>query len=305
MSLTLRQIRYFIATAEIGRISQAAIHLNISQSAVTAAIKELENLLGAELFERSSQGMTLTDSGRHFLNHAYSITRSVDDALKLPHTHEQAHGSLSLTASYTVQGYFLPYHLQRLSNWYPNIHIDLLEQERADIETSLLENRLDMGIVLTDNLTHPEIIAEPLFSSQRRLWLPSHHPLLERPSVKLADIASEPFIMLTVDEAAQSAMRYWEKSGHQPNVILYTSSVESVRSMVANGLGISLLSDLVYRPWSLEGRRIETLTLDDEVDPMNVGLAWRKERPFTSAMQAIRGYFKQAFLTPQQPQSKR
>lgn len=305
MSLTFRQIRYFIATAEIGRISQAAIHLNISQSAVTSAIKELENLLGAMLFERSAQGMTLTDSGRHFLNHAYSITRSVDDALKLPHTHEQAHGALSLAASYTVQGYFLPYHLQRLSNWYPNIHIDLLEQERADIETSLLENRLDMGIVLTDNLTHPEIIAEPLFSSQRRLWIPSHHPLLEQPSVKLADIANEPFIMLTVDEAAQSAMRYWEKSGHQPNTILYTSSVESVRSMVANGLGISLLSDLVYRPWSLEGRRIETLTLDDEVDPMNVGLAWRRDRSFTAAMQAIRGYFKQAFLTPQQSQSKR
>ena len=84
MSFTLRQVRYFIATAEVGQISQAAIHLNISQSAVTSAIQELESLLGVSLFIRSPQGMTLTDSGRHFLNHAYSIQRSVEDALKSP-----------------------------------------------------------------------------------------------------------------------------------------------------------------------------------------------------------------------------
>ena len=80
MSLTLRQVRYFVATAEIGQISQAAIHLNISQSAVTTAIKELEAMLGVLLFQRSAQGMNLTEAGRHFLNRAYVILRSVDDA---------------------------------------------------------------------------------------------------------------------------------------------------------------------------------------------------------------------------------
>lgn len=84
MSLTLRQVRYFVATAEIGQISQAAIHLNISQSAVTTAIKELEAMLGVLLFQRSAQGMSLTEAGRHFLNRAYVILRSVDDALNSP-----------------------------------------------------------------------------------------------------------------------------------------------------------------------------------------------------------------------------
>ena len=81
MALTLRQLRYFTATAELGQISQAAIHLNISQSAVTSAIQELESLLSTSLFVRSAQGMALTDAGRHFLNHAYGILRGVDDAL--------------------------------------------------------------------------------------------------------------------------------------------------------------------------------------------------------------------------------
>ena len=189
MSLTLRQVRYFVATAEIGQISQAAIHLNISQSAVTTAIKELEGMLGTLLFQRSAQGMSLTDAGRHFLNRAYVILRSVDDALNSPLPDIRASGLLRLAASYTVIGYFLPHHLQRLEHWHPDVAIEVHEQERQAIEQGLLEGRFDMAVVLTANLTHPDIVSEILFNSERRLWLPSHHPLCERSAVSLADVA--------------------------------------------------------------------------------------------------------------------
>jgi DNA-binding transcriptional LysR family regulator len=105
-----------------GQISQAAIHLHISQSSVTSAIQELEALLGAPLFIRSPQGMILTDSGRHFLNHAYSIPRSVDDAMKSPLPDNTASGSLGGGQLHGA-GYFLPHHLQRLSQSYPGIKI--------------------------------------------------------------------------------------------------------------------------------------------------------------------------------------
>jgi len=168
-----------------------------------------------------------------------------------------------------------------------------------------LEGRFDMAVVLTANLTHPDIVSEILFNSERRLWLPSHHPLCERSAVSLADVAKEPYILLTVDEAEQSAMRYWEHAHQQPNVRVRTSSVEAVRSMVANGSGVAILSDLVHRPWSLEGKRIETLTVTDKVTPMSVGLAWHREREFSPAMQAFRNYFHDAFLAPQQLSARR
>ncbi|WJV55389.1 LysR family transcriptional regulator [Pectobacteriaceae bacterium CE90] len=296
--ITLRQIRYFVATAEMGQISQAAIQLNISQSAVTAAIQELESLLGKPLFLRSVHGMTLTENGSYFLNHAYSILRSVDDATNIPLTDNRISGTLRIAASYTVMGYFLPFHLQRLSYGFPHVNINLYERERRDIEQGLINRALDLSLVLTANLTHPEIISETLFNSERRLWLPSRHPLCEKAEVSLEDVAKEPFIMLTVDEADHSAMRYWDLNGLQPREMLRTSSVEAVRSMVANGLGVAILSDLVYRPWSLEGRRIETRSLKDTVHPMSVGLAWHRDAEFTPPMQAIREYFRNAFLTP-------
>jgi DNA-binding transcriptional LysR family regulator len=114
-----------------------------------------------------------------------------------------------------------------------------------------------------------------LLRSPRRLWACANNPLLHKDSVRLADLASEPFLMLTVDEAERSAMRYWQKTPHVPNVIFRTLSVEAVRSMVATGMGITILSDMVYRPWSLEGHRIDLKTLDDEVHTMDVGLAWK------------------------------
>lgn len=299
MEVTLRQIRYFVAAAEIGRISQAAIHLNISQSAVTSAIQALENTLHSPLFVRSAQGVMLTDCGRHFLNHAYAVLRNIDDALSIPSASPHMQGYLNVAASYTVMGYFLPFHLQRLSLWYPNLILQLYEAERKNIEQGLLQRQFDMAVVLTDNLTHSDIVSEILFISERRLWLSVQHPLSKHESLSLEGLTSEPFIMLTVDEADQSAMRYWEKAGLQPNVTLRTSSVESIRSMVANGLGISILSDLVYRPWSLEGKRIETRSLREQVHSMSVGLAWRGDIIFTPAMQAFRDYFRSAFLTPQ------
>lgn len=202
-------------------------------------------------------------------------------------------------------GYFLPHHLQRLEHWHPDVAIEVHERERQAIEQGLLEGEFDMAVVLTSNLTHPDIVSKTLFNSERRLWLPSHHPLCEHSAVSLADVTQEPFILLTVDEAEQSAMRYWEHARQQPNVRIRTSSVEAVRSMVANGSGVAILSDLVHRPWSLEGKRIETVTITDKVTPMSVGLAWHREREFSPAMHAFHNYFHDAFLAPQQLSARR
>ena len=79
---------------------------------------------------------------------------------------------------------------------------------------------------------------------------------------------------------------------------LRTSSVEAVRSTVANGLGVTVLSDMVYRPWSLEGKRIETINLRDTVPTMNIGLGWKQGIEFSPAMTAFREYFRQQFLEP-------
>ncbi len=298
MTLSIRHVKYFVATAELGRVSQAAINLNISQSAVTAAIKELESTVGAALFARTHAGMELTVAGRRFLSSAYSILAAVDEALNLHDDQSVVAGSLSVVTTYTVMGYFLPHHLQRFSQLYPQIALNVYELNREAIEEGLISARYDMAVVLTSNLMNPEVTSETFFGSARRLWVCAKHPLLELPEVGLAEVSAEPYIMLTVDEAANTALRYWANTPYQPRVKLRTSSIEAVRSMVANGAGVAILSDMVYRPWSLEGKRIETVNLKDAVPSMNVGLAWKRGADLSPAMRAFRDYFRQIYLEP-------
>ncbi|HTO34156.1 MAG TPA: LysR family transcriptional regulator [Pararhizobium sp.] len=295
MTISLRQIRYFVATAELGQISQAAVDLSISQSAVTTAIKELERTVGVSLFLRTSHGMDLTSAGRQFLSHAYEILKKVDEATHLNVVSSEVEGTLTVAATYTVMGYFLPLHIERLRRLFPRLEIQLFELNRESIEEGLLSNRYDMSVLLTSNILNPALVTTTVLSSPRRLWLPSQHPLLQSESVGLREIANEPYIMLTVDEAAHSSLKYWSATPHQPRVVLRTSSVEAVRSLVANGQGVAILSDMVHRPWSLEGRRIETINISDPVPAMDVGLAWRRNMELTPSMLAFCSYFQQVF----------
>ncbi|MCP5072422.1 MAG: LysR family transcriptional regulator [Rhodobacteraceae bacterium] len=285
--MNLRHLKYFLATAESGQVSRAASELNISQSSVTNAIQELETILGAQLFQRSASGMELTDAGREFLASSYEILDKVEDAKKLTQKRSDKGGKISIAATYTVIGYFLPYHLDRLAHLHPNLELQLHELNRESIEEGLLSNRFDLAVVLTSNISNPELEQETLLRSTRRLWAPVSHKFARQTRVSFEEISKEDYIMLTVDEAAHTTMKYWSLTNHQPNVKLRTSSVEAVRSMVANGRGVTILSDMVYRPWSLEGKRIVTAQTDYDIPSMDVGLAWRKGLEFSQPLELL------------------
>lgn len=296
--MNFKHLKYFVATAETGQVSRAAKLLSISQSAVTSAIRELEAILGATLFVRRAQGMEITEAGQQFLHSARDILERLDAARVLDQRDSNMSGVIRLAATYTVIGYFLPYHLGRLTQLYPGLDIQIVELNRQSIEEQLQAGQIDMAVALTSNIQNPMIETMTLLRSQRRLWVPAGHPLGNRDRIALRDIAREPYIMLTVDEAAHTSMKYWNANNCVPDVKLRTSSVEAARSMVANGHGVTILSDMVYRPWSLEGRRIETVQTSVAIPTMDVGLAFRKQAHLSDATRLLRDYFTTSFLAP-------
>ncbi len=299
MGFSFRQVRYFIAAAELGQVSHAAVELNVSQSAVTAAIKQLEDLLGARLLVRHASGVSLTLEGARFLPQARAIAAAVAEAMRVSGETATVEGRVRVGVSYTIAGYFLPPYLARFRRAYPQVTIELHETHRTAIEDGLVRDGLDLAVMLTSNLENTDQLrCETLFRSARRLWLPVDHPLQKAERVSLADVAREPYIMLTVDEAAFTAKRYWDRTPHQPNVIFQTSSVEAVRSMVAAGMGVTILSDMVYRPWSLDGQRIDKRALAEEVPTMDAGLAWKRDLVASPAVRAFRDHLGLAFRTP-------
>lgn len=297
MALSFRQVRYFLATADAGKISLAAANLNVSQSAITAAIKALEGELEARLFDRHASGVTLTYEGHQFLQHAHNIVAAVSEATRAPRR-AGAHvaGEIRVGVTYTVAGYFLPQILARFTRAFPGVTVRMHEIPRQEIEERIVSGALDIAVMLVSNLQNQrDIASDVLIRSRRRLWLCADHPLMERETVSLADVAREPYVMLTVDEANRTALRYWEATAHRPRIIFETSSVEAVRSLVATGMGLTILSDMVYRPWSLEGQRIEVRPVRGSVPTMDVGLAWRRAAVMGEATRAFREYLNRTF----------
>jgi DNA-binding transcriptional LysR family regulator len=279
MKASLRHFRIFVATAETGQVSKAATILFTSQPVITEAIKALEAEIGVKLFERHAKGVTLTSEGTVFLRHARSVLTAAAEAMRAPHQvrHDMT-GTLKLACTHTVAGYYLPMLLARFKRKFAGIRVELFELTRTKIEACLISGEIELALCLTSPLEHlDQIDTDVLTRSKRRLWLSTSHPLLEHKRVTLKDVESEPYIMLTVDDAEQTTMRYWEAVGLRPNVTFRTTSIEAIRNLVAENLGVTMLSDMVYRSWSLDNTRLEALTLGDAVPSMDIGLAWKRD----------------------------
>ena len=276
--MSLRQIRHFIAVAETGSISAAAQAVFISQSTLTLAVQKLEQEIGVTLFNRHAKGMTLTHQGHQFLRQAHLILATVDNAKRsLQQSTDQVDGQLIIGVTSLVAGYYLADLLTRFQRAFPNVGISVMEDERPYIEHLLVSGEIDVGVLILSNLEDRQALqTEILTQSPYRLWLPPQHPLLERDSIHMADVAGEPLIQLFIDEMEMNAKRMWACAQLHPRVTLRTASTEAVRSLVAAGLGVAIQPDMTYRPWSLEGDIIEGRMLADLTQTLDVGLAWRR-----------------------------
>lgn len=290
--VSMRQLRYFVAAAKTGQFSQAASKVHVSQSAITAAVMQLEERLGVKLFERMPYGVSLTAEGNKFLQHASHILDTLQDALSEPFFLSHAtSGVVRVGASYTVLGYFLPNLLARFKRNYPDVEIDLIDMERSSIEAAVTSGKLDMGLTVISNASDLSGLERSvLIRSRRQLWLASTHPLMQSNSITLKDVAEHAYIMPTVDEGEISALRYWHSQNLKPQVAFRTSSMESLRGLVAHGFGVTILSDMLYRAWSLEGKKIEIRPLTDAVPPMELGLLWGEGASLNEAASAFQQF---------------
>lgn len=293
---TLKQLQYFAAVARAGQISLAAAESNVSQSTITSAIAELERVLDTLLLERGRTGVTLTHQGHLFLQHAHSVLESAEEAARQPfQQRSQLSGTIELAASYTVLGYFLLPFVAKFQKQQPGIRIVPLEQDRSHIEEAVISGKVELAVALTSNMHEPRRFQRSVLArSRRQMWVGANHPLADLEQVSLSDAAPYPYILPMVDEGDIAAARFWSESGTAPSSYIRTSSMEAVREMVALGLGVTILSDMVFRPWSLDGRRIYTMPLRDPIPSMEVGLIWYKGTTLSPVADAFRKYLEAA-----------
>lgn len=293
--LTHRQIRYFLAVVDAGQVSAAARVLNVSQSAVTLSIKDMEAHLGTALFDRQPTGLTLTRAGQQFRHHAHDIAASFEAAVKSVEAGDDpVSGVVRLGMSWTLSSYFAFPVIEQFSRQHPAVDVQLVEDPREALEQALISDQLDLALVLTSNLTEGiGLKRKTLHKSQRRLWTSIDHPLTKLKSVSLADVAKYPYAVLRSDDADKQGLAHWTDVTGHPAIKLTSTSIEAVRTLVASGQAVTILSDVVYRPWTLDGRRVERVDLVETIPTMNVGVAWTG-RTLSPAARMLREIFEKS-----------
>lgn len=297
MRPTFKNLQHFIAIADTGQVSKAAQRCHVTQSTMTASLKALEEIVGASLFSRHAGGVRLTEAGNRFLRHAQQMDAVMDEAMAcvslLP---SRVSGQMKIGVTETISAYVLTPLVRELEKKFPELELSFIEQDRTGIEERIRDGSLNMAILLASNLSDgASLPCQILMHSPRQLWGHPEHPLMSANRVRLSDVAIQRYILLDMDEHVSTVDKYWSHYQLRPNVGYRSSSIEAVRSLVAAGRGVTILSDLVYRPWSLDGHRIVRRQLADPVPSMDVGLVWDPEQFQSPEFLEVKDYLLTSF----------
>jgi DNA-binding transcriptional LysR family regulator len=298
MKFTLRQLEFYIALAETSQVSKAASRCHVSQSSMTVALRNLEETLNAQLFLRQPKGIRLTSAGERFLSHARKILHdsqfALEDLLNQPET---TAGILRIGIAETLSAYLLPEILSELENRFPLMDLHFQEAQAPELLSALSAQQVDFCLLLTSNIPQDgKLEVETFIRSLRQLWTSAGHPLLSKPEITLGDVAQIPFLMLTTDEYPVVIDRHFKKQGYEPDIRFRSNSFEAIRSLVAQGKGVTILSDLVYRPWALSGLRITRRTITDCITSMDVGVVKTVGHPLSPASLRVLDVLRQQIL---------
>ena len=242
MNVTLRQIRAFVAVAELGRFVLAANRLHVTQSALSMLVKELEGEMGLRLFDRNTRMLKLTEAGREFLPVAQKVLADLQVAVVRSHDLASLkRGRVSIAIASVLARTLLPPVIRPFSAQYPGIKIVVRDVPEEQIRPKVRSGEVDLGIG-TSMEPDAEIAETPLFNDQLSFLCRIDHPLASRSSVFWRDLGNLPFIGLhekspiraLIDRAARDA-------NVSLNMAYEVSFGSTVLAMVASGLGISIL----------------------------------------------------------------
>ncbi|MGQ0600312.1 MAG: LysR family transcriptional regulator, partial [Anaerolineales bacterium] len=242
----LRHLESFVAVADYLNFSRAAEELHVAQPAVSQQIRALETELGMDLFDRIGKKVTLTETGRALLPYARQILALVSAAENEVRERDQLkRGRASLGVPPTVSIHILPTRLLQFKQQWPGLEVTLREAGTETLLGLIQDGKLDLAVVASDVL--PESVENsPFLEETYVLAVSTRHPFLgKRQSVKLADLAAEPFILFPEGyKLREVTLQACRTAGFEPKVALDGGAMQSALEFVGSGLGVALVPEL-------------------------------------------------------------
>ncbi|MGH9164022.1 MAG: LysR family transcriptional regulator [Acidimicrobiales bacterium] len=287
--MELRQLQYLVAVAEEEHFTRAAERMHVAQPGISQQIRRLEQDLGAPLFDRSGRTVRLTEAGQAFLPHARAALAAADGGrAALAALRGLLRGRLSLGSIPGRPGMDLAGLLAGFHRRYPAVEVSLGEDQPDELLEDLRRGVLDAAIVgLSEPQAPAGITIEVVCIEAMVVVTSAGHPLSGRRRVRIEALEGQPFVTLTRGSAQHRAVEAaCTSAGFRPWVAFETSDVNLLTSLVAEGLGVTIIPASVAEAIDPPSR-VHTIRLTSPTMRRCTALAWRTAGPHSPAGQAF------------------
>lgn len=258
MDMNIQKYIAFIKTVEYSSFTKAAEILNYTQSGISRMIHDLEKEWNVVLLERRKTGIKLTSDGMKLFPYAKKLCRDYEELqVQVDELTGLQSGFIRIGTFSSVAAHWLPNIIKEFQKAYPNIEYELLLGNYSEIENWILEGRVDCGFLRLP--VHSGLETIPLAKDNLLAVLPADHPLADCTRFPLTAFCMEPFILLG-REHNEEIMEFFEQSSLKPMIRFTTWDDYAIMSMVENGLGISILHELILKrtPYHIITKELET-----------------------------------------------
>lgn len=275
--MNLRDLRYLVALADTRHFGRAAEKSHVSQPTLSAQIKKLEDYLGVKLVERQPRKVALTDVGERIVERARRIVQDSDEMVELAKlSRDPLAGKLRVALIPTLGPYLLPLVSPRIRKALPKLQLMLYEYQTEQLLQHLREGEIDVGILAlgvdTDGFETRALFEEPF-----AVALPASHPLAKKPALKVDDLAGETLLLLEDGHCLRDqALDVCSRIDVRETQDFRATSLETLRQMVAAGLGVTLLPELATAGPFANTRNLAVRPFAKPIPRRTVGAVWRK-----------------------------
>ncbi|HSN39170.1 MAG TPA: LysR substrate-binding domain-containing protein [Burkholderiales bacterium] len=291
--MTLTELRYIVAVARERHFGRAAERCFVSQPTLSVAIKKLEDELGIALFERGAAEVTVTPVGRRIVEQAQRVLEETD---VIKHLAAQGKDELSgpqrQGAIYTVGPYLMPQLIPLLHKRAPKMPLLIQENFTARLGEMLKNGDLDL-IVLSLPYAGAGIITQPVYDEPFRVVMPAEHAWAKKTRIPAADLCRENLLLLSSgncfrDQVLQTCPGMQRAAGDSMQQSLEGSSLETIRHMVASGVGITVLPVTAAEAKTARNRLVAVRPFVQPEPARRIALAWRRSFPRPRAVELVR-----------------
>ena len=294
--MTLTELRYIVTLAREKHFGHAAERCHVSQPTLSVAVRKLEDELGVPLFERSKNSIQVTEIGRRIVDQAQRVLDQAGVIQDLAEDGKnQLNSPLKVGAIYTIGPYLFPHLLPELRREAPDMPLFIEEGYTGELRFKLRHSELD-AIIVALPFEEPEVVTLPLYDEPFVVLMPSEHPLAECETISSDQLADQPLLLLgpghcfrdqvleSVPELVETINTRRTESG---GIVTEGSSLETIRHMVASGLGVTVLPLSAASAVNYQEDILAVRPFESPVPSRTVALAWRVTFPRPKAIDVL------------------